>query len=265
MKRSPQVVWITDADQPTGKALIRRWAKDGAHLLLSSPSNGIEIAAEINLAKASGSKVLVSNVDLNSGTNANELVLQAERELGALQVLIHNHDLFVPFSVEAGSEALFREVIHTNAKSAFLCTQAAGKVMAARESGCIIFISSIHAEKPNGSSFAYSASKSAIKLLAKEAALELGRHSIRVNTIEAGPIPGDNERFRSSLTTLYRSYETKVPSARLGTVDDIANVACFLASDDASYLNGADLRLDGGFLLHYMDHKMRQPRSSDSP
>lgn len=265
MTQPAQVVLITDADHPAGKALIRRFAEDGAHFLLNSPSDGKEAAAEIDMAKASGSKVIVKNVDLSVGTNANELVLLAERELGALSVLIHTNDRLVPLTVEAGSEASFREVMRTNAKSAFLCAQAAGKTMAAREAGCIIFVSSIHAEKPTGTSFAYSASKGAVKMLAKEAALELGRHGIRVNTIEVGPMEGDDERFRSSLTTLYRSYDTKVPSARLGTADDIANVARFLASSEARFVNGADIRLDGGFLLHYMDHKMKRPRSGDSP
>lgn len=265
MNQPTQVILITDADNPAGKAMIRRFAEDGAHFLLNSPSDGIAISSEIERAKATGSKVIVRNVDLSIGANANELVLQAEREFGGLNVLLHNNDHLIPLSVEAGSEASFREVMNTNAKSAFLCAQAAGKAMAARESGCIIFISSIHAEKPSGFSFAYSASKGAVKMLAKEAALELGRHGIRVNTIEAGPIEGDDERFRSTRTTLYRSYETKVPSARLGTAEDIANVARFLASNEARCVNGADLRLDGGFLLHYMDHKMKRPRSDDSP
>jgi glucose 1-dehydrogenase len=265
MNQPAQVVLITDADHPVGKAMIRRFAEDGAYFLLNSLSDGTQIAAEIDMAKASGSKVIVKNVDLSAGANASELVLLAERELGALTVLIHNNDRLVSISVEDGSEASFRKVMNTNAKSAFLCAQAAGKAMAVRESGSIIFVSSIHAEKPTGSSFVYSASKGAVKMLAKEAALELGRHGIRVNTIEAGLIEGDGERFRSSLTTLYRCHELKVPSARLGTAEDIANVAHFLASREAGYVNGADIRLDGGFLLHYMDHKMKRPRSGDSP
>ncbi|WP_068786210.1 SDR family NAD(P)-dependent oxidoreductase [Paenibacillus phocaensis] len=265
MNQPAQVILITDADNPTGQAMIRRFSKDGAHFLLNSPSGGEAIATEIDRAKESGSRVIVRNVDLSTGANANELVQQAERELGGLDVLLHNNDQLIPLSVEAGSEASFREVMNTNAKSALLCTQAAGKAMAARESGCILFITSIHAEKPTGSSFAYSASKGAVKMLAKEAALELGRHGIRVNTIEAGPMEGDDERFRSTRTTLYRSYVTKVPNARLVTAEEIANAARFLVSSEASDVNGADLRLDGGFLLHYMDHKMKQPRSGDSP
>ncbi|WP_059045683.1 SDR family NAD(P)-dependent oxidoreductase [Paenibacillus rubinfantis] len=265
MNQPAQVILLTDADNPVGKAMIRRFAGEGAHFLLNSESNGTAAIAEIDFAKASGSKVIVRNVDLSADAGASELVLLAERELGPLDVLIHNNDRLVSMSIEGGPEPSYREVINANAKSAFLCARAAGKVMAPRESGCILFVSSIHAEKPTGSSFAYSASKGAIKMLAKEAALELGRHGIRVNTIEVGPLEGDNERFQSSLTTLYRSYDTKVPSARLGTAEDIANVACFLASEEARYVNGADLRLDGGFLLHYMDHKMKQPRSGDSP
>ncbi|OZB90823.1 SDR family NAD(P)-dependent oxidoreductase [Paenibacillus sp. XY044] len=264
MNHSAQVVLITDADTPVGRALIRHFSAGGAHLVLNSGSGGAVAAVEIAAARAAGSSVIVKSLDLSIGANAGQLVETAE-ELGGLDVLVHNNDLLAPATVETCAETLFHEVMNANAKSAFLCAQAAGKAMAPRQSGCIVFVSSIHAEKPTGSSFAYSASKGAVKMLAKEAALELGRHGIRVNTIETGPVEGDDERFRSPLTTLYHSYETKVPRGQLGSAEDIAHAAGYLASAEARYLNGADLRLDGGFLLHYMDHKMKRPKGGDSP
>lgn len=96
-------------------------------------------------------------------------------------------------------------------------------------------------------------------MLAKEAALVLGRSGVSVNTIELGPIAGDNEQFESSLSTLYNDYEYKVPNAVLGNYDDLAELILFLSSDESRYMNGSDIRLDGGFLLHYMNFKMKRP------
>jgi glucose 1-dehydrogenase len=96
-------------------------------------------------------------------------------------------------------------------------------------------------------------------MLAKEAAIALGRSGVRVNTIELGPVAGDDERFASAFSTLYRDYQYKIPAAELVTHEDLAELVLFLASDEARLINGEDIRLDGGFLLHYMDVKMKQP------
>ncbi|MNE75690.1 putative 2,4-dienoyl-CoA reductase [compost metagenome] len=96
-------------------------------------------------------------------------------------------------------------------------------------------------------------------MLSKEAALVLGRHGVRVNTIELGPLEGDNDIFESDISTLYHDYEYKVPNAVLGSHDDLAELIHFLSSDSSRYINGSDIRLDGGFLLHYMNFKMKRP------
>lgn len=125
--------------------------------------------------------------------------------------------------------------------------------------GKIIYVSTIHAEKPTGSAFTYSIAKGAVKMLSKEASLVLGRYGVSVNTIELGPLPSDNAIFQSTLSTLYDDYEYKVPNALLGSDEDLAELVAFLSSDYSRYMNGADIRLDGGFLLHYMNFKMKKP------
>ncbi|MFD1953849.1 SDR family NAD(P)-dependent oxidoreductase [Paenibacillus thailandensis] len=263
MERCASVVMITDADSPSGKAFIREFAGSGAGLVLGSPSGGSEIEAELRIVDAAGAKALVANADLTSREEVALLLEQARHQLGPVDVLIHNNDHYIPALTEDCEERDFAAVMEANAKTAFLCAQAVGKQMAELEHGSIVFLTSVHAEKPTGSSFAYSASKGAVKMLAKEAALYLGRFGIRVNTIEMGPVEGDPDRFRSPFSTLYDNYRYKVPSGELGSYRDAAAIARFLVSEEARYLNGADIRLDGGFLLHYMDHKMKRPRSGD--
>lgn len=262
MRLSGKVVWITDTDSPAGKTLIRRLAGEGARFILNSVSGGDALRDELAYCRSVGAKTAVACVDLCRSAEVDGLLDEAAESVGSVDVLIHNNNKVVPLSVAEGREEPFLDVLHANAKSAFICTQAAGRRMAARQSGTIIFVSSIHAEKPTGSSFAYSVSRSAVKMLAREAALELGRSGVNVNTIEMGPVEGDDATFASAISTLYDDYHYKVPNAVLGTFDDLADAVLFLASDQSRYINGAELRVDGGFVLHYMNHKMKKPQKT---
>ncbi|MEX2416033.1 MAG: SDR family oxidoreductase [Paenibacillaceae bacterium] len=254
-----KIVFITDADSKSGKAILHQLVSEGAHFILNSPSNGEEIRLDLEQCHAAGSKTVVINIDLCNRSELDATLEQTAQQLGTVNVLVHNNNLVKPASVEYCEEDVFFEILNANTKTAFVCTQSIGKQMIAQQSGRIIYVSSIHAEKPTGSSFAYSASKGAVKLLASEAALFLGRHGITINTIEMGPVEGDNIAFESTFSSLYDSYEYKVPNAILGTYEDLASLVVYLASDESRYLNGAVIRLDGGFLNHYMDHRMKEP------
>jgi glucose 1-dehydrogenase len=261
MKIHNKVVFITDADSGSGKAILHQLVSEGAHFILNSPSNGEEIRLDLEQCHAAGSKTVVINIDLCSRSELDATLEQTALQLGTVDILVHNNNLVKPASVETCEEEVFLEILNANTKTAFVCTQSIGKQMIDQQSGKIIYVSSIHAEKPNGSSFAYSASKGAVKMLASEATLLLGRHGITVNSIEMGPVEGDNVAFASTFSSLYDSYEYKVPNAVLGTYEDLASLVQYLASDESRYLNGAAIRLDGGFLNHYMDHKMKKPLS----
>ncbi|NIK76742.1 NAD(P)-dependent dehydrogenase (short-subunit alcohol dehydrogenase family) [Paenibacillus castaneae] len=254
-----KVVFLTDADNETGRAIVRKMIEAGAHMILNSPSGGRSLSNELSRMSEAGLQAIVVQIDLCKSAVVAEMLQLAEQKIGAVDVFIHNSKFIHRASIEACEEDDFMSSLSDNAKSAFICTQAVGKQMMQKQTGKIIYVSSIHAEKPTGSAFAFSASKGAVKMLSKEAALVLGRFGISVNTIEFGPVEGDNELFQSSLSTLYNDYEYKVPNAILGTHEDLAELILFLSSDDARYINGADIRLDGGFLLHYMNFKMKRP------
>ena len=258
MRLGGKIVFLTEADSPSGRAVIRRLSAEGASFILNSASGGGAIREELDRCLSSGRGAMVVNIDTCSRNEVDRMLETASRELGDVDILVHNNDLAEPGTIEHGTEDWFRRLIDHNAKSAFICAQAVGGRMAARRRGKIVFVSSIHAEKPTGSSFAYSAAKGAVKMLTREAALRLGRSGVTVNAIEFGPVEGDDERFRSDLSLLYEHYRTKVPNAQLGTHDDLAEIVLFLASDESRYVNGADIRVDGGFLMHYMDAKMKQ-------
>lgn len=259
-----KAVFIADADSASGKALIAKFGRADTDLILNSLLSDKEWEELLASCRAAGSRVHVTNADLCSSRDLSVMLDQAEEQIGPIDVMIHNCGVIRPAAVETCEEALFVEMMQANAKSAFFCTQAIGKRMAARGGGSVIFVSSIHSEKPTGASFAYSASQGAVKMLAHEAALFLGRHGIRVNVIEMGPVEGSDVCFRSDLSGLYDSYRYKVPSAKLGTLWDLAELAFFLSQNESSYLNGADIRLDGGFLMHYMDNRMLKPAEGET-
>jgi glucose 1-dehydrogenase len=180
------------------------------------------------------------------------------QRFGRLDILVHNHNVVERVRVEDCGESTYQRLLDANAKTAFLCTKVLGGWMAETGGGRIVYVSSIHGEKPTGASFVYAVAKGAVKMLCHEAALELGRHGVRANLIEMGPVAGDDERFASEITDIYRDYRYKVPFAELGTYDDLAHLVWFLALDESRFLNGSAIRLDGGFVLHYMDHKMKR-------
>ncbi|MDQ6419106.1 SDR family oxidoreductase [Paenibacillus sp. LHD-117] len=261
---SRKVVFITDADGASGDALIARFGEPDTDLLLASRQENKAWEQRLAPFRSAGSQVLVVQVDLCSGRELAAMLDQAERELGAVDVMIHNAHLVRPALVESCEEETFTETMNALAKSAFLCTQAVGKRMAAKGRGSIVFAGSIHSEKPAGSAFPFSAAQGAVKMLAREAALFLGRHGIRVNYIESGPLDGSEAGFGGELSGVYDSYNYKVPAERLGSSRDMAELAYFLSKDGAGFVNGADIRLDGGFVLHYMDHRMKKPTEGDT-
>jgi glucose 1-dehydrogenase len=258
MRLPSKIVMITDADSASGLTLIRRFADEGAGLLLNSNSGGRLLLDALEYCRAAGSPTLVTTVNMCSTSEVDSMLEEAKNQLGSIDILIHNQRAVLPMRVETGEESSFLEVMDTNAKTAFICAQVVGRQMAAAQSGVMIFINSIHSEKPTGASFAYSVSQGAVKMLVREAALSLGRCGVRVNSIDMGPVEGDQVLFQSDLSSLYDDYQYKVPSGVLGSYDDLTNCALYLASDAARYVNGADIRLDGGFVLHYLDHKMKK-------
>ncbi|MDD9268542.1 SDR family NAD(P)-dependent oxidoreductase [Paenibacillus sp. GCM10023248] len=259
MKLTKKVIFITDADSGSGKALLYRLADEGAHFILNSVSGGTNLESELQRCQTRGVQVVIVNANLLSSSAVVSVLEDTTKQIGPVDILIHNNRTVKTSSVELCEEDCFLEVLNANAKSAFVCAQAVGKQMIAKQSGTMLFVGSIHAEKPTGSSFSFSVSQGAIKMLSREASLVLGRHGIHVNFIEMGPVAGDDTLFQSDVSSIYEDYMYKVPSNVLGTYDDLAQLVSFLCSDNARHMNGADIRLDGGFLMHYMDHKMKKP------
>jgi glucose 1-dehydrogenase len=140
-------------------------------------------------------------------------------------------------------------------RAAFVCCKVLGEYMGASGGGAMLFVTTLHDEKPNGSEFVHSVTQGMLENLVMEAALEYGAAGVRVNQIAVGAMEGMPEKFESDISTFYQGAQYKAPLCRLGTAGDVAELAAFLISGRAAFVNGARVRMDGGMMLEYLDPK----------
>lgn len=161
-----------------------------------------------------------------------------------------------------------REIARVGADSLVSAFQAArhyGALMAERGRGCIIFLSSSHADKPAAADPAYTVAQGAMVMMMKELALHLGNLGVRVNMIQLGPTAEEVEMFDSRISPVDYDAETKIPLHRRASGKDAAGAVAYLISDDAAFVNGAVLRVDGGQNLFYFDRSYSFRREEDLP
>ena len=248
MRFSGKTVYVTQADTAQGEALALRFAKEGANLVLGFGKEDL-----VKKVEDLGAKAMVVQPDMLTHEGAEALVEEVKKTFGRIDALIFNNNNVVKTDLEHLTREVFESQLNDNAKAAFVLARVIGLHMAEYHSGKIVFVSSIHCDKPTGSAVMYSISKGCINMLCKECALFFGRRGIQTNLIEAGAVEGDDEKFESTFSPLYAMgyMEERIPRRKAGTPEEIAAVAAFLASDDASFVNGASVRADGGFELFY--------------
>lgn len=253
MKRlENRICIVTGATGGIGEATARLFAAEGAKVVLVD----LDERALGALAESLGAKdaaVVAGDVSLPETTK--RAVSLAETRFGGLDVMFANAGIegkvapIVDYPVEA-----FDDVIRVNVRGAFLAIQAAAPAIAKRGRGAILVTSSVAGWVGSNGLSAYCASKHAVMGLVKSAAIELAPSNIRVVAINPGPI--ENRMMRSieeqaapgAPATVKSGFETMVPMRRYGRNDEIAKLALFLASDEASYCTGASFVADGGFL-----------------
>ena len=250
MKRyEGKIVWVTGAETALGHAAAAAFAGEGAKLILSGVSEPPE---ELRAAC-----VLASNEKLLEDDTARDVLRRAG---GHVDVLIHANRKVSLTSIENFDEKTWDEDMDEVARTAFVATRAAGINMALEGTkGSVLYISSFHDDKPTTSAFIFSAACGAVSLLMKESALELGRKGIRVNLLEVGTYAGDDSGITSQVCFHPKYLLKKIPMGRQGTPAEMVAPALFLCSDEASFVNGASLRVDGGQMLWntYVDMEKR--------
>jgi NAD(P)-dependent dehydrogenase (short-subunit alcohol dehydrogenase family) len=239
-----KVVIITGAAGGIGRAIAERFSLEGAHVVVNDVNAaGAEAVAQAMIA-AGGSAIAVT-ADVSTKAQVDRLFDTTLQEFGTVDVLVNNASLTNTerHFLEA-DETWWHHIIAVNLTSAFLCSHRAAQIMTRKRSGVIINMSSGGASHAHRGNAAYDAAKGGIEALTRAMALDLGPYGVRVNALVPGSIDSRGMKPEVKL-----SRGENIPLGRVGEVDELAGPAVFLASDDARYITGHLLFVDGGMLV----------------
>ncbi|MBX3411348.1 MAG: SDR family oxidoreductase [Pirellulales bacterium] len=248
MKLQGKLALVTGAGRGIGRGCALELAREGAALVINDRPGSPDLASAAEEIRALGRRCTAIEADVFSRAGCESLVAQAA-QVGAIDLLVSNpafgrRGKFLEYDPE-----VFDRVIQGTLASGFHMSQlVARQMVAAGRRGKIVFISSVHAYRPYADSVAYNAAKAGLNHLAKTIAVELVKHRINVNLIEPGWIDTPNERVTFGDTVL-EEQAPRLPWGRIGQPADIGRAAAFLCSDDADYITGAVLRVDGALVL----------------
>ncbi|MBY0402216.1 SDR family oxidoreductase [Myxococcota bacterium] len=241
-----KIAIITGAGSGIGAAGARLFAGQGATVVVNDIDGAAAgaVAAEI---EASGGRAVAHVADVTKPDEVDALVARTRRELGRLDVFWSNAGGAVPEPTESVSLTAYQRLVALNQDAVFYGTQSALRVMIEQRSGVILMTTSGAGLRAVRHLAVYGMAKAAVISLARSIAADYGRFGIRANAISPGPMATPQfMRWLSTVRDGQRRFEAQVPVGRLGTPEDIAQAAVFLASDEASFVNGVTLPVDGG-------------------
>lgn len=245
MRLHNQVALITGAGRGIGREIALRFAKEGARLVIADLDEASADAVAADIA-ARGGEALAVGLDVAEPALVEDAIGATLRRFGCLDILVNNAGVGSNLPVLEMPLAEWERNLRVNLTGTFLCAQAAARVMARQGTGRIINIASISGQRGGVGRAAYGAAKAGVIQLTRVMAVELAPLGIGVNAISPGPV--DTEQSRGTHTpATRRAYLSRIPQKRYGEGSEVAAAAVFLASDDASFVAGHVLNVDGGF------------------
>lgn len=241
----PRVALVTGAARGIGRCIATRFAEAGYRVVVSDLD---EAAAQVTAA-ALGEPALALRLDVRDASEVARGVAQVLATHGAIDVLVNNAGLMTQGPAASTTAAQFEAMLATNVTGIFHCVQAVVPSMATRRRGAIVNLASVSSVRGGGAvgNVWYGATKAAVVAMTAGLARELGPQGVRVNAISPGVIVTD--MTRDFLTpAVQERVLPRFPLGRLASVDDVAAMALFLASDAAAFVTGQTVAVDGGFL-----------------
>jgi 3-oxoacyl-[acyl-carrier protein] reductase len=242
-----KVALVTGGSRGIGRAAAEALAKQGAHVVINYVSNegaARETAQAIELA---GGKAELLQFDVASGEAAEKAITEVAKRLGRLDILVASAGVAIDGLLLRLKDDDFDRILAINVKGAVACARAAIRTMMRAKTGRIVFLSSVVGEMGNAGQTAYAASKAALLGVTKSLAREYASRGITVNAVTPGFVDTD---MTSGLTDEQKSAMlTAVPLGRTGTAQEIAAAITYLVSDEAGYVTGHALRVNGGMYM----------------
>jgi len=245
-----KVAIVTGARQGIGRGIALKLAEAGADVVVSD-INLEDCQKVVEEIGGLGRKGLAVKCDVTQKSEVEEMVAQTVKELGKVDILVNNAGIYAPKPFLELTEEEWDKTIDIDLKGQFLCAQAAAKEMAKNKWGRIINIASIASGQVGAGVLAsahYCAAKGGVTGMTEALALELAPMGIRVNAVGPGAIDTAMTKGAFVDEQVKKGFLARIPVGRIGQPEDIAGMVVYLSSDEADYVNGATIFIDGGYL-----------------
>jgi 3-oxoacyl-[acyl-carrier protein] reductase len=244
-----KVAVVTGASKGIGAAIARRFGAEGANVVVNYATDKAGAEKVVRDIESSGGKAVAVKANVADGKQVDLLFTETKKAFGKIDILVNNAGVYEFRPLEQIDEQHFRKHFDLNVLGLLLATKAAvGNING--DGASIINVSSIVSKTPPVGSTVYSATKGAVDVLTRTLAQELGPKKIRVNTLAPGVTDTEGVRALPEDGPQFRNYAvSRTPLGRVGTVEDVASAALFLASDDSRWITGEEILVGGGIRL----------------
>ncbi|WP_404409107.1 3-oxoacyl-[acyl-carrier-protein] reductase [Jeotgalibacillus malaysiensis] len=247
MKLEGKNAIVTGASRGIGRSIAIELAKNGANVVVNYSGNEEKAKETAKEVEAAGTKALVFKADVSNADDVQAMLKETISTFGSIDILVNNAGITKDNLLMRMKEADWDQVMDINLKSVFLTTKAAARPMMKQRRGKIINVSSIVGVMGNAGQANYVASKAGVIGLTKTSAKELAPRGITVNAVAPGFIETDMTGELSE--DVQAAMKQMIPLERFGQPEDIAKAVVFLASDDADYITGQTIHIDGGMVM----------------
>jgi 3-oxoacyl-[acyl-carrier protein] reductase len=243
MSLAGKIVLVTGSSRGIGRAIALRLAQDGCSLVINYKSNSWAADQVVEMISKTGRRAASFQCDVSNFAGVEEMIKKVKSEFGRIDILVNNVGPFLYKTIFDTTIQEWHEILNSNLNSVFYCCKAVVPMMREQRSGVIINIGAPNAERTQGylKNCAYAVAKTGVVVFSKSLAKEEAGNGIRINVINPGFI--ETENYTEEMK---KEMPQQVPMKRLGKPEDIANAVAFLASDEASYINGTVLNVHGG-------------------
>jgi len=244
-----KVAIVTGASSGIGYAIAQLFAQHGAAVAINYIEHADDARELVHEIEAAGGQAIALEGDVSDASAVESLVATTVETFGRLDILVNNAGIEHSAPLLGTDEENWDRTLAVDLKGPFLCLRAAAKRMQ-RDGGSIVNISSIHEDFPFPGSTPYVAAKGGLRMLMRNASLELAEYGIRVNNVAPGAIATPINAATLADPAKVKELQRIVPLQRLGEPGEVAEVVLFLASDRASYVTGSTYYVDGGYVRY---------------